>query len=84
MGYGDGGAPTWQFRLPLGRKKDIRFFKLYVCTCSTDFSCILQEPVHSEPKIQGGMWRSAGPAELDTCDEGQWGTKLVMIIQVDS
>ena len=77
FGYGDGGYP-WSFQLA---GKEIGFFKLYVCICPTDFSCILQSP-HSKSKIQGGMLCSAGSAEHDVSDEGQWGTKLVTIIHV--
>ena len=78
MGYGDGGAPPWQFGFAPGVKKDIGFFKLFLCSRATDFSSIVQ---YSPFEI--AMWRRGRLAVSDNNDIELWATKLATVIQID-
>ncbi|KAF8988246.1 caspase domain-containing protein [Cyathus striatus] len=43
IGYGEGGAPPWQFLLRVGDTKDVGFFKLFLTTRATNLSSIAQD-----------------------------------------
>ena len=67
--------------LKAGEKKDIGFFKLFLCSRATDFSSILQSsPFEIE---EDAMWRRGRLAVSDNNDVELWATKLATVIQVD-
>lgn len=80
LGYGGGGVPPWQFALREGEKKDIGFFKLFLSTCPTNFSSILQES-----PFDSGMSRFGRTVAIGDLDPPQlWAAQLVTVVQVDS
>ncbi|KAF8809408.1 hypothetical protein BYT27DRAFT_7187712 [Phlegmacium glaucopus] len=80
IGYGNGGANPWQFMFREGDKKDIGFFKLFLSTCPSSFSSILQQsPFELEIDMPRG-----GESVVPDAPAAKWATKLATVIQVDS
>ncbi|KAF8988251.1 caspase domain-containing protein [Cyathus striatus] len=78
IGYGEGGAPPWQFLLRDGDTKDVGFFKLFLTTRATNLSSIAQDsPFDAKSSRTGEYWE--GSKALNTVG---WATQMATVIQV--
>ncbi|TDL22050.1 hypothetical protein BD410DRAFT_277018 [Rickenella mellea] len=77
IGYGNDGAPPYEFFLPEGEKKDVGFFKLYLTTCPTDLSYISQSSAFENAR--GGR-----PRQQISPSPNVWGSNLVIVFMKDA
>ncbi|TDL21762.1 hypothetical protein BD410DRAFT_789541 [Rickenella mellea] len=75
IGFGNDGAPPYEFFLPKGEKRDVGFFKLYLTTSPTDLSCI----------SRGSAFESArGAGASRQIHPDIWGSKLVTVFMKEA
>ncbi|KAJ2912757.1 hypothetical protein MD484_g7653, partial [Candolleomyces efflorescens] len=89
LGYGNGGAPPWEFVLTGNRTEDVGFFKLFLSTESANFGCLARRRTHFEqngPENRLGeqVDKEAKDASvLETkLDSNRWGVKMATVIQI--
>lgn len=71
-----------RFFLPRGQKKDLGFFKLFLCTQPAYFDSIRQKsPFDTEDPILLGS-RGGKSTDLEPGEEIRWGTHLRTFIQI--
>jgi hypothetical protein len=78
IGYGNGSASPWQFRLCDGDDHDVGFFKLFLTTSPADFSSITQESPFSTQDFS----RPVKPTGKKLPEAGLWGSQLATVVQL--